>query len=120
MAMLPSNASRPRSACAWPMKIRTHPGKGDQRRGNRLRPDRLAEEEGGEEQGDQRGDEGERDRLRQRHLGQSPEEQHRHDEGQAAAEQVDTHGGARRPVGRAANRAPDIATPESIRHNIVG
>ena len=70
---------------------------------------------------DQRGDEGQRDRLRQRHARQPPEEQQRHHRGQRAAKQVDPHGRrATASSGGTANRAPAIATPDSIRHSIVG
>ena len=99
-----------------------HPGEGDQRGADRARPDRLAQEHRGEEQGDQRRDEGQRDRLRQRHARQAPEEQQRHHRGQRAAEQMEPHRRAATASwgGDGEQARPPWPTPTSIRHSIVG
>ena len=55
------------------------PAKASERAGDRAPADLLAEEDGGEQQRDQRRDEGQRDRLGQRHPADAPEEQAGHD-----------------------------------------
>ena len=54
-----------------------HAGEGHDRAADRAPADLLAEEDGGKQQGDQRRDEGQRDRLGQRHPADAPEEQER-------------------------------------------
>src|SRR6185437_5823946 len=58
------------------------------------RADLLLEEDARQEQGDQRPNEGQRDRLRERHQADSPEEEERHYRPQDAARHVDLQRGS--------------------------
>ena len=122
MAKLPSSASAPRSAWAWPTKMIDHAGEGGQRAADRALADRLLEDQRRQHQRDQRGDEGQRDRLRHRHPGQAPEEQDRHRHHHRPAQQVEAERGAAaaRGCGWREREWRRAAMPTSERHISVG
>ena len=64
---MPSSTSGAELGARLPEHDDDHAGEGGDRTGDRARPDLLVEEDGGEEQRDQRRDEGQRDRLGERH-----------------------------------------------------
>ena len=120
MARLPTSASRPRSACAWPTKMTMTPAKAISEAPMILRADLLLRTSGGEIEGDERRDERQRDGLGNRHARQAPEEEDRHPRASDAAREVDAHGRPRpASAGWAANKAPAIAVPARLRQNMV-